>query len=185
MCGQVLHTLLADRRAIQIAPPRGGRSGSGQRKRNRTPFGRVRLGTRRFKGPFGSPPFVPTLTRSRPLRAREPAGTCAFASAAIAWRFLMSPPRHGENSAGSLTRTNRRARLVPLRGIRHPGSGFHNGVAPPVPFKRLNTLVPRLRDSRRLRRQEMAGRTGHASHRQRSGLKVPARPLAAPVEAHA
>ena len=67
---------------------------------------------------------------------------------------------------------------MPLRGIRHLGSGFHNGVAPPVPFKRLHTLACWLEG---LPAAEMAGRKDRASHRHRSGLKIPARPLSAPV----
>jgi hypothetical protein len=185
------HTLLADRREIQTAPPRGGRFGSGNHHPSpqggrSTPGQRKTIGhpsggcsqTRRFKGPFGSPPFVPTShPEASPLGSRTRRNV-RFRRRRHRVAVPTSPPRHGSNSAGSLTRTNRRDRLVPLRGIRRPGSGFHNGVAPPVPFKRLHTLACWLEAPTAV---EMAGRKGRASHRHRSGLKIPARPLSATV----
>jgi hypothetical protein len=76
---------------------------------------------RRFKAPFGSPPFAPTRPRRRPLRARDPAGSCAFAVAAIAWRFLRHP--HAMAKVRRLIKRARTIGLVSCRLRRHPPSG--------------------------------------------------------------
>jgi hypothetical protein len=190
MCGQMRHTLLADRREIQTAPPQGGgRSGPGnhhpspqggqstpgQRRETGHPSGGC-LRRRRFKVPFESPPFAPTLTRRRPLRAREPAGTCAFAGAAIAWRFLRHP-----HAMARIAPAHQRARTAGIDSCRYAASAVRDRVSATVSLRPAlsSASIHSPAGSKRLRRWKWRAARGRASHRHRSGLKIPARPLSA------
>ena len=69
--------------------------------------------------------------------------------------------------------------LITTLNTRLQSSGFHNSVAPSAPFKRPRKNSPTARSAYGVGNGEPA--RDRASHRHRSGLKIPARPLSAPV----
>jgi hypothetical protein len=94
-------------------------------------------GPRRFKGPFGSPLFAPTLTLRRPLRARAPTGSDAFAAAPYCGGSYLTPAKWqmcgGSCSQKPRTRVRTGGAVSCRRGgIRHQCSGFHKRVARPL-----------------------------------------------------
>jgi len=96
---------------------------------------------RRFKGPVGSPRLLQSSPLSRPLRARAPTGSDAFAAAPYCGGSYLTPAKWQNTrrlvlAKASHTRPNRWGRLAPLRGVRLQGCGFHKRVGPSVPFKR-------------------------------------------------
>jgi hypothetical protein len=138
-------------------------------------------GPRRFKGPFGSPLFAPTLTLRRPLRARAPTGSDAFVAAPYCGGSYLTPAKW-QMCGGSCsqkhshTRPNRRGRLVPPTAGSATRVAVSTNASPVRPFQAPRT---RLRLEAAFGGLVLAGRKGRASHRQRSGLKIPPRPLAA------
>jgi len=89
----------------------------------------------------------------------------------------MAKPRRLVLAKASHPRTNRRGRLVPLRGIRIRVQ-FPQTRRSARSFQAPRT---RLRLEAAYGGSVLAGRKGCASHRHRSGLKIPPRPLSAPV----
>ena len=94
----------------------------------------------RFKGPFGSPLIVPTFTYEASASRSRPQRIVRFRRRAILRRFVPHPRKMANTrrlvlAKASHPRTNRRGRLVPLRGIRIRVQ-FPQTRRPPVPFKR-------------------------------------------------
>jgi hypothetical protein len=118
----------------------------------------------------------------RPLRARDPNGSCAFAVAPYCGGSYLTPAkwqiRDGSCSQKPRTRS-RTVGVVSSRRRRDPphGFSFHKRVARPSLSSAKNSPTARSR----LRRSVLAGRKVRARHRHRSGLKIPARPLLAPA----
>ena len=80
---------------------------------------------RRFKGPAGSPPFVPTRPRRRPLRASRPRRIARNRRCRHRMAVRSSPPRHGSNRTGSyIAHEPAGTTRAAYGGIRHPGLGF-------------------------------------------------------------
>jgi hypothetical protein len=118
----------------------------------------------------------------RPLRARDPSGSCAFAVAPYCGGSYLTPAkwqiRDGSCSQKPRTRS-RTVGVVSSRRRRDPphGFSFHKRVARPSLSSAKNSPTARSR----LRRSVLSGRKVRARHRHRSGLKIPARPLSAPA----
>ena len=75
-------------------------------------------GPGRFKGTVVSPLIVPTSPMNRPLRARAPTGSCAFAAAPYCGGSYLTPAKWQNTrrlvfAKASHPHTNRRGRLVP------------------------------------------------------------------------
>jgi hypothetical protein len=138
------HTLLADRREIQTAPPRGGRFGSGnhhpfpqggrstpgQRKITGHPSGGCSQ-TRRFKGP-AEPRCSPRLHHGGgPQALRGPGGHARFRRRGHNAVVPTSPPRHGQVAPSDARKRAPRATppgpLVPPKRhpVRHAAGSFH------------------------------------------------------------
>ena len=143
-----------------------------------TPYAR-----RRFKGPVGSPLIVPILTLESSASRSRPRRIGRFRRRTILRRFVPHPRKMANMrrlvlAKASHTRPNRWGRLAP------PTAGSASRVA----VSTNASVRPSLSSAKnsptarsRLRRSVLAGRKGRASHRHRSGLKIPARPLAAPA----
>jgi len=120
---------------------------------------------------------------SRPLRARDPAGSDAFAAAPYCGGSYLTPAKWqmcgGSCSQKPRTRVRTGGAVSP-RLRRGPPSGlrFPQTRRSVRPFQAPRT---RLRLEAAFGGLVLAGRKGRASHRHRSGLKIPARPLAAPA----
>ena len=138
---------------------------------------------RRFKGPVGSPRLLQSSPLSRPLRARAPTGSDAFAAAPYCGGSYLTPAKWqmcgGSCSQKPRTRVRTGGAVSPrLRRGPPPGLRFPQTRRSVRPFQAPRT---RLRLEAAFGGLVLAGRKGRASHRHRSGLKIPARPLAAPA----
>ena len=139
-------------------------------------------GPRRFKGPFGTPLIVPPFTHESSASRSRPTGSCAFAAAPYCGGSYLTPAKWqmcgGSCSQKPRTRTRTGGAVSP----RYAGSAFRvpvsTNASPVRPFQAPRT---RLRLEAAFGGLVLAGRKGRASHRHRSGLKIPARPLAAPA----
>ena len=145
-------------------------------------------GPGRFKGPFGSPLFVPTFTHVASASRSRPHRFVSFRRRAILRRFVPYPRKMAKRDGSCSQKPRTRSRTggaVSSRLRRNPpyGFSFHKRINPPVPFKRQERTrsavaalgVPRSRD------WCWRAARDRASHRHRSGLKIPPRPLSAPV----
>ena len=126
------------------------------------------------------PVNVPILTLESSASRSRPQRIVRFRRRAILRRFVphprkMAKPRRLVLAKASHPRTNRRGRLVPLRGIRIRVQ-FPQTRRSARSFQAPRT---RLRLEAAYGGSVLAGRKGCASHRHRSGLKIPPRPLSA------
>jgi hypothetical protein len=118
----------------------------------------------------------------RPLRARDPNGSCAFAVAPYCGGSYLTPAKWQMCGGSCSQKPRTRSRTVGVdssRRRRDPphGFSFHKRVARPSLSSAKNSPTARSR----LRRSVLAGRKVRARHRHRSGLKIPPRPLSAPA----
>jgi len=119
----------------------------------------------------------------RPLRARDPTGSDAFAAAPYCGGSYLTPAKWqmcgGSCSQKPRTRVRTGGAVSPrLRRGPPPGLRFPQTRRSVRPFQAPRT---RLRLEAAFGGLVLAGRKGRASHRHRSGLKIPARPLSAPA----
>jgi len=125
---------------------------------------------------------------SRPLRARDPTGSDAFAAAPYCGGSYLTPAKWqmcgGSCSQKPRTRVRTGGAVSPrLRRGPPPGLRFPQTRRSVRPFQAPRTrlrLEALLRDYAS-QGKVLAGRKGRASHRHRSGLKIPPRPLSAPA----
>ena len=125
---------------------------------------------------------------SRPLRARDPTGSDAFAAAPYCGGSYLTPAKWqmcgGSCSQQPRTRVRTGGAVSPrLRRGSPPGLRFPQTRRSVRPFQAPRTrlrLEALLRDYAS-QGKVLAGRKGRASHRQRSGLKIPPRPMSAPA----
>ena len=120
---------------------------------------------------------------SRPLRARAPTGSDAFAAAPYCGGSYLTPAKWqmcgGSCSQKPRTRVRTGGAVSPrLRRGPPPGLRFPQTRRSVRPFQAPRT---RLRLEAAFGGLVLAGRKGRASHRHRSGLKIPPRPLSAPA----
>jgi hypothetical protein len=151
-------------------------------------FPRTPYGPRRLKGPFGSPLIVPTFTHESSASRSRPHRIVSFRRRAILRRFVPHPRKMAKSrrlvlAKASHTLTNRRGRLVPPTAGSAPWVQFPQTRRSARPFQALrkNSVGSSRPRSPAFAGLVLAGRKGHASHRHRSGLKIPARPLSAPA----
>jgi hypothetical protein len=138
---------------------------------------------RRFKGPVGSPLIVPILTLESSASRSRPHRIGRFRRRAILRRFVPHPAKWqmcgGSCSQKPRTRVRTGGAVSPrLRRGPPPGLRFPQTRRSVRPFQAPRT---RLRLEAAFGGLVLAGRKGRASHRHRSGLKIPARPLSAPA----
>ena len=145
-------------------------------------------GPGRFKGPFGSPLIVPTFTHESSASRSRPHRIVSFRRRAILRRFVPHPPQNGKIATArvreSLTHAHEPA--GPSRAAKAasaPWSQFPQTRRSARPFQapRKNSVGSSRPRSPAFAGLVLAGRKGHASHRHRSGLKIPPRPLSAPA----
>jgi hypothetical protein len=112
----------------------------------------------------------------------------SFRRRAILRRFVPLPRKMANTrrlvlAKASHTHTNRRGRLVPPTAGSAPWVQFPQTRRAARPFQapRKNSVGSSRPRSPAFAGLVLAGRKGRASHRHRSGLKIPPRPLSAPV----
>ena len=118
----------------------------------------------------------------RPLRARDPTGSDAFAAAPYCGGSYLTPAKWQMCGGSCSQKPRTRVRTGGAVSPRYAGSASRVAVSTNASVRPSLSSAKNSPTARsRLRRSVLSGRKVRARHRHRSGLKIPARPLSAPA----